>query len=82
MESRIMSQHDLFKLDTTHLDLLQASKCDLHLKINDFICITCKIELCPVCAVESHRHHEVHHLEKYVRIMNIFIYFHFGYAWW
>ncbi|XP_029343663.1 tripartite motif-containing protein 29 isoform X1 [Acyrthosiphon pisum] len=65
MENHIMSQHDLNKLDISHLELLQASKCDLHLKINDFICITCETELCPVCAVENHRHHDVHHLEKY-----------------
>jgi len=74
MENHLMSQHDLNKLDTTHLEFLQASKCDLHLKINDFICITCKKELCPVCAVENHRHHELLHLEKYVRIMNIYLF--------
>jgi len=70
-----MSQHDLNKLDTTHLKFLQASECDLHLKVNDFICLTCEIELCTVCAVENHQLHEVHQLEIYVRIMNIFIYF-------
>lgn len=74
MENHLMLQHDLNKLDTTHLEFLQASKCDLHLKINDFICITCKKELCPVCAVENHRHHELLHLEKYVRIMNIYLF--------
>jgi len=68
------NRHDLSKLDTTHLEFLQASKCDLHLKIIDFICTTCEIELCSICAVENHRHHEVHHLEKYVRIMNIYLF--------
>jgi len=68
------NRHDLNKLDTTHLEFLQTSKCDLHLKIIDFICITCKMELCSICAVENHRHHEVHHLEKYVRIMNVYLF--------
>ncbi|XP_022183496.1 RING finger protein 17 isoform X2 [Myzus persicae] len=59
------NQHDLNELDTTHLEFLQVSKCDLHLKIFDFICITCEIELCSICAVENHRHHDVQHLGKY-----------------
>ncbi|XP_025195551.1 RING finger protein 17-like isoform X2 [Melanaphis sacchari] len=64
-ENQIMLQHDLKKLDTTHLKFLQASKCDLHLKLIDFICITCDRQMCSICAIDNHRHHDVQDLKKY-----------------
>lgn len=68
MENQIMSQHDLKKVDTTHLEFVQASKCDIHLKLIDFICITCEKQMCSNCAIDNHRNHDIQDLEKYVRI--------------
>lgn len=69
-----MSQHDLKKLDTTHLEFLKAFKCDLHLKSIDFICITCEKQMCSICAVEHNRNHDIQHMEKYVRIKSIYLF--------
>lgn len=73
-----MIKHQKVALNTgPHLELPQESRCDQHLKIIDFICETCQSQICSICAIETHRQHVIHPLDKYVRIINwyCFVYF-------
>lgn len=63
-----MSLHEIEILDNANFELLLETKCNQHSKIIDFICVTCNIQLCPFCAIENHRQHNILPLEKYVRL--------------
>lgn len=69
MDNPIMYNHDLEKLDNIHPDFPVESKCDLHLKLIEYFCITCKLQICSTCAINGHRLHDTQTLEEYVRII-------------
>lgn len=72
MTNMIMSQHELERIYVTNQEFPLEPKCDQHSKLIDFICVTCDILLCSICAIENHKQHDVQHLKRYVRIKNIF----------
>lgn len=67
-----MSLHDLEKIDNIHPELPPESKCDIHLKLIEFICVPCQLHLCSMCAINDHRLHDIQPLENYVRIIVIY----------
>lgn len=68
--NQIMSQHELERLHFTDPEFPIEFNCDQHSKLIEFICITCDVQMCSICAVENHRYHDKENLEKYVRIKN------------
>lgn len=67
MESEIMSHHDIETFDNEFLNLPVESICNQHLKVIDFFCTTCQMQMCSFCAIERHQQHNLLPLEKYVR---------------
>lgn len=70
----MMSEHEIETLDYPLPEVLEEFTCDEHKKPKEFICDTCQLLLCSICAVEIHRLHEVLHWNNYVRITKLYIY--------
>lgn len=65
-----MSHHEVENIHFTDPEFPLESNCDQHSKLTDFICVTCDLLICSICAIENHRPHDIQPLEKYVRIKN------------
>lgn len=78
-----MSKHQI-EVINNNINLPQECRCDEHLKVIDFICLTCQLQICSICAIGNHRPHDIHPLEKYVRFqlliysINMTKLFHYG----
>lgn len=72
-----MVQHTVETLNNTDPSLhFEKPNCVKHSKLSiDFICVTCELKMCSLCAIEDHRQHDVQYLENYVRFKNA----HFAY---
>lgn len=74
MKNEIWLKHGIEKLDTTYSEFFQPTKCNFHLKLHEFMCTTCEIQICSICAIENHRLHDIQQLEKYVRIIKMYLF--------
>jgi len=66
-QDRVTVQHTVETLNNTHPALrFEKPSCDKHTKLPvDFICVTCELKMCSLCAIEGHRQHDVQYLENY-----------------
>ncbi|XP_050437515.1 RING finger protein 17 isoform X2 [Adelges cooleyi] len=65
MESMATSQHIPETLNKINIQLPPEPRCEQHMKNIEFVCITCQLEVCSVCALDSHRPHDIIQLETY-----------------
>ncbi|XP_050532840.1 RING finger protein 17 isoform X2 [Daktulosphaira vitifoliae] len=64
-ENQVMSKHIPEMIDKINIVLNSEPKCDQHFKTIEFICVTCEVNICSYCLVQSHKTHDVSTLEIY-----------------
>jgi len=71
LENQILFRHQIDRIDTA---FPQEFKCNQHLKLINFVCVTCQLEICSNCAIDNHQPttHEVLSLDTYVRFIIIY----------